>query len=318
MAAACEIIQETFPDSTIAQLTAQNARPGNETVYVEFTDRAPVYAKVDLDDMGRVRREIAAVRYAARHASVNVPEIVRANSDGALPFMITTPLAGTLMNNRWTVGADRAELLRSVGATIGATHSAQHADCGVITGWRDDSLHVEEDSWTETLCATVRSRVANEFSDRFTDIPDDLIDIIRAIDPTVDAQSVTLLHGDPSRINIHVEPNGLLDWERALVGDPVLDIVETMFHHLGQPDVDESERPALREALLTGYRTQCGAVPPQLDTYEPLYKAIAHLLVPQTFEKWAPDVDTPIDELEANVREEAYARMATAQAELVG
>ena len=110
-----------------------------------------------------------------------------------------------------------------------------------------------------------------------------------------------------------MESNGLLDWERALVGDPAFDLTETVFYHLGQPDIDDAERPNLREALFNGYRNQRGRLPAELETYEPLYRAIAHLLVPQTFDKWAPQAEAPINEIEANVREEAYSRMSAAE-----
>jgi aminoglycoside phosphotransferase (APT) family kinase protein len=312
-ATARELIVDVFPAQTIESIEPQNARPGNETVRVEFTDRDPVFAKLDLNAVGRIRREIAAVRCADSHASVNVPEIIAADPAAEAPYMITSPLPGELMNGRWTDGDDRQALLRAVGETVAAVHDARLDDIGPITGWDGRQLQIESMDWTETLCSTVRSRVDNEFSDRFSEIPADLLSTIQAINPEVDVDSATLLHGDPSRINIHLEPNGLLDWERALVGDPAFDLAETIFHHLGQPDVDDAERPALREALFDGYRTHRGSLPAQFETYEPLYRAIAHLLVPQTFEKWAPDVDIPTDELEANVREEAYARMATAE-----
>ena len=73
--------------------------------------------------------------------------------------------------------------------------------------------------------------VENEFSDRFSDIPDDLISTIQAINPELESDSAALLHGDPSRINIQLEPNGLLDWEWALIGDPAFNLTEMIFHH---------------------------------------------------------------------------------------
>lgn len=308
-----EVITDVFPDRTTERIDPQNARPGNETARVEFTDRDPVFAKIDLNAIGRIRREVAAVQCADKHASVTVPKIIATGPDAESPYMITRPLAGELMNERWTRGDDRVGLMRAVGETVAAVHDAQVADIGLIAGWDGRQLQIESLDWTETLCRTVRARVKSEFSPRFPDIPADLIATIQAIDPALATDSATLLHGDPSRLNIHLEPNGVLDWERALVGDPALDLTETIFHHLGQPDVDDAETPELRDALFDGYRNQRGSLPAQFETYEPLYRAIAHLLVPQTFEKWAPDVETPADELEANVREEAYSRMSAAE-----
>jgi aminoglycoside phosphotransferase (APT) family kinase protein len=307
------VVAEVFPDRTVERIDSQNARPGNETVRVEFTDHDPVYVKVDLDAVGRIRREVAAVRHADSHGSVNVPEILAADTAADSPYMVTSPLAGGLMNERWTAGDDREALMRAVGETVAAVHDAQVNAVGRIDGWDGTRLQIESMDWTDTLCTTVRSRVEEEFSDRFSDIPDDLLSTIRTVEPALDPEAAVLLHGDPSRINVHLDPNGLLDWERALAGDAAFDLTETIFHHLGQPDVGDAERPDLREALLDGYRDQRGHLPAQFETYEPLYRAIAHLLAPQTFDKWAPGADPPTDELEANVREEAYSRMAAAE-----
>ena len=152
--------------------------------------------------------------------------------------------------------------------------------------------------WTETLCAAVDERGTGWFCDRFADLPGEVIETIRAVEPTLDGVTPRLVHADPSRINLHVEPLGLLDWERALVGDPAYGLVEAEFHHLDQPDVDdEDERPALREALYAGYRDRRGELPSTLERYRPLYRAVAHLLVPQAFDDWAPDVDRPLAQL---------------------
>jgi aminoglycoside phosphotransferase (APT) family kinase protein len=307
------LVTREFPGHTIKTIDSQDDRPGNETVRVEFTNREPVYAKVDRNAAGRVRREAAAARCANKHASVNVPEVITADPDAEVPYLITSPLAGKLMNDRWTAGDNKEVLMRAVGETLAAVHDAQIDDIGTINGWDGSQLQIKSMNWTEALCATVHIRVENEFSDRFSEIPEDLITTIQAINPELERDSAALLHGDLNRINIHLEPNGLLDWERALVGDPAFDLTETIFHHLDQPDVDDAEKPNLREALFDGYRNQRGSLPAQFETYQPLYWAIAYLLMVQTFDRWAPQVDVPTDDLEANIREEAYSRMSAAE-----
>lgn len=306
-------VGDGLSNCTVESVETQNTRPGNETAYVEFANREAVYVKVATDTPARLRREIAATRHAGTNASVNVPHVVAANPDAEPPYMITTPLSGELMNDQWTAGEDREELMQAVGATVAATHDAQFAETGIIESWDDDHLQLKPMNWTDTLCSTVRRRAEDWFSDRFAELPEELIATIRTIEPTLDETSPTLLHGDPSRINIHLDPSGLLDWERALVGDPAFDLVETVFHHLDQPDVADTEKPALRDALYEGYRDQRGFLPEQLDTYEPLYRAIAHLLAPQTFDDWAPSVNAPLSELETKVRQEAHSRMSAAE-----
>ena len=181
------VVADAFSDCTIESIEPQNARPGNETVCVKFIDREPVYAKVDLNAVGRIRREVAAMCHADNYSPVNVPEIIAADPDADSPYMITSPLAGELMNERWTGGDDKEVLMRMVGKTVAAVHNAQLNDIGIIGGWDSSQLQVESMSWTETLCATVRSRVESEFSDRFSELPIDLISTIESIDPDLGA-----------------------------------------------------------------------------------------------------------------------------------
>jgi Ser/Thr protein kinase RdoA (MazF antagonist) len=306
-------LADALPDATPTDVDAQTTRPGNETARVAFADRDPVYVKVATDTGVRLRREVAATRYAGVHAGVGVPEVVAADVDAAQPYLVTAPLPGTLFNDPWTDGADREPLLRAVGRTLAGVHEARVARPGTVEGWADGDLVLGADSWTDALCRTIEWRVADWFADRFAALPGELVDLVREVDATLGDAPATLLHADPSRINVHLDPHGLLDWERALAGDPAFDLVEARFHHLDQPDVADDEQPRLREALLDGYRAERGHLPANYDRLEPLYWATAHLLVPQTFEEWAPDVDRPADELAADVRQEARSRMAAAR-----
>ena len=312
-------LASAFPDATVTEVDEQTTRPGNRTARVAFAERDPAYLKVQTDGDARIRREVAATRHAAAHAGLRVPTVIAADvrDDGnAPPYLATEPLPGTLFNEPWRGDGDREALLRHVGRAIGAVHDARFDAGGQITGWDGARATVDDRAWTETLCAAVDERGTGWFCDRFADLPGELIETVRAVEPTLDGVTPRVVHADPSRINLHVEPLGLLDWERALVGDPAYGLVEAEFHHLDQPDVDDDdERPALREALYEGYRDRRGELPPTLERYRPLYRAVAHLLVPQAFDDWAPDVDRPLDELEAEVREEAHRRLAAAREE---
>jgi len=97
------------------------------------------------------------------------------------------------------------------------------------------------------------------------------------------------------------------------VGDPVFDLVDAEGHLVDQIDVDDERRPRLRAALRDGYRERAGSLPAGFERRRPLYRVFAHLVVPQTFESWAPPVETPTEELAADVREEFDSRVATAR-----
>lgn len=309
-----DAVRAAFPDRTPASVEGQTTRPGNETALVRFEDADPVYVKTASDTTRRLVRETAATRYANAHCPIGVPTVIAADPDGDPPYLATEPLPGTPLNDPWTGGDDREPLLRRAGRAIAGVHEAQFDGPGVIVAGDTDGLELRGETWTEVLCETVRWRATDWFPDRFADLPDRLVETIREIDPAPDR--ATLLHGDCNRINVHLDPDGLLDWERALVGDPVFDLTDAVGHLVDQPDVDEDERAALTEALYDGYRERAGSLPAGVEDRRPLYRAIAHLLVPQTFEEWAPAVDRPTDELAADVREELDARLSRARSEM--
>lgn len=304
--------RDAFPDRTVDAIEPQVARPGNEVGYVTFERADPVYLKVATDTSRRLVRETAATRYAGRHCSIEVPTVVTADLDGDRPYLVTTPLPGTPLNDPWTGDGDRASLVRRAGRTLAGVHEARFDCCGTITGGDADSLAVEAGTWTETLCRTVECRAADWFPERFADIPERLVETIREIDPDIPGTS-TLCHADCSRINVHLDPNGLLDWERALVGDPAFDLVDAAGHLFEvQPDVEERETELL-DALEAGYRDRAGSLPEGIERTRPLYRVINHLLVPQSFEEWAPEAEGTEDELAAFVREEFDSRLADAR-----
>ncbi len=306
-------VRTALPGRTIDAVEDQTTRPGNETAGVTFADADPVYVKTATDTAVRLTREVAALCYAGAHCPMRVPAVVAADPAADPPYLVTDPLPGTPMNDGWTGDGDRERLLRETGRAIAGVHEPSFDRPGVIEGGDADGLELTGEDWTETLCATVEWRAGDWFPDRFADLPPRLVETIRAVDPEM-AGSPTLIHCDCSRINVHLDPGGLLDWERALVGDPAFDLVDATFHHLGQPDVDDDERPALEAALYDGYRERAGRLPPGIDELRPLYRAIAHLLVPQAFEDWAPRVeDRTMDVLAADVREEFDSRLERAR-----
>lgn len=301
-------LEVAVPERTVETVDPQTVRPGNETAKVTFVDAPAVYLKTATDTKRRLRREVAATRYAGAHCAVNVPEVVAADAEADPPYLLTAPLPGTPLNDYWTGEGDRERLLRATGRGLAGVHEARLDRVGVVEGGGPDGLDLVGESWTEVLCATVEWRASDWLPDRFEDLPERLTETVRAVEPTFGGRPA-LLHADVSRINLHVDPLGLLDWERALVGDPAFDLVDATEHHLGQPDVDDAERARLTDALHEGYRSVAGGLPAGLDRRRPLYRAVWHLLVLQAFEKWAPRVDRPTDELAGEVREEFHERI---------
>lgn len=309
-------VRAALPHRTVESIASRTNRPGNAVAYVTFTDADPLYVKTATDATTRLVAETAATRYAT-HCAVRAPTVVAADPDGDPPYLVTEPLTGTPLSEAWTGDRDRAALLRQAGRAIAGIHTATTDGPGVIVGGDAETLELAGASWADVLCRTVEWRTEDLFADRFADLPDRLVETIRAVEPTLEGPTPTLLHGDCTRSNVYLEPEGVIDWERGLAGDPAFDLVDAAYHLMGQPDVDDDERPGLVEALHAGYRDRAGSLPAGFDRRHPVYRAIAFLSVPQAFEEWAGDAPEPKEDLAAWVREEFEARLATAREEMI-
>ena len=303
-----------FPDRTVERIDAKDNRPGNETALVEFEDAERVYLKTATDDTHRLVRETAVLRYAAAHSGVGVPEVVAAAPDADTPYLATAPLAGTVTTDVWRDDdVDLEYLGRETGRALAELHEATFDRPGRVLGGDETDLDLAGEAWTDVLCATVEERANDWFADRFSDVPGRVIDVLRDASPLLDDAPNALLHGDAARPNIHVEPRGLLDWERALVGDPALDLVDSVSNNFDQPDVPDEAFPALRDAQYDGYREVTGSLPEGLGERRPVYRLFTYLLVPQAFDDWSAGADAPNDELEASVRSELDSRLEAAR-----
>lgn len=305
--------QTAFPDRPVDTIARTPTRPGNETALVTFADDASVYVKTATDTPMRLVRETAALRYAERRCAVSTPTVVAADPTADPPYLVTAPLPGSTLDEAWMEGADREALVRQAGYVIAGIHEAKCAHPGIITDGDGDCLDLTATTWTDTLCATVAWRASDWFADRFADLPGRLVETIRDLNPALDGTTPALLHADCSRRNIHHDPNGILDWERALVGDPAFDLEDAAGHLIDQHDVDDADRPGLRAALHDGYRERAGDLPAGLHGHRHLYRAMSYLLVPQAFDEWAPEVELPNDDLAADVRDEFDRRLERAR-----
>ncbi|WP_336035932.1 phosphotransferase family protein [Halobacterium yunchengense] len=309
-------VRAAFPRRSVAEVDERDTRPGNRTARVAFTDGDAAYVKTATDGTRRLVRETAATRYADAHCDVETPSVLAAAPDSDPPYLATEPVRGRALAASWPDAdtEERAAMVRRTGATIAAVHDAGFERSGRIAGGGPAGLDLEAAPWSETLAATVEERAADLFADRFADLPGELAAVVRDAADLLDDAPAALLHGDPSRSNCLLDPPGLLDWERAMVGDPALDVVDAASHLAEQPDVEEADRAVLRDALHDGYRSRAGGLPEGFAARRPVYRAVAFLLTPQTFELWAPQVDRPTGDLAAWVREEFQRRLDDARA----
>ena len=310
-----DALDAAFPDRFVERVDECDTRPGNRTARVAFADGEVVYLKTATDTTHRLVRETAATQYAGAHCAIETPAVVAADPDGDPPYLATAPVSGRPLAGPWADAdvEERADLLRDAGRTIAAVHEVTFDQPGRIVGGDADELELAVDAWSETLAATVEERADDLFADRFEAMPSRLAEVVRGAATLLDDAPAALLHCDLNRTNCRLDPRGLLDWERALVGDPALDLADAAGHLAEQPDVDEADQAVLRDVLHEGYRAHAGGLPVGFERRRPVYRAVAFLLTPQTFELWAPGVDQPTDELAAWVREEFDSRLAAAR-----
>ena len=309
-----DVLGAVFPQRRVSTIEERSSRPGNVTALVTFADGERLFLKTATDGGDRLVRETAATRFAGERCPVGVPAVAAADPRGDPPFLATRPLRGVALADRWETGdGTRERLLRRAGRLIAGVHEVRFDRPGRILGGDGTGLDVEEVSWSEVLAATVEERAADLYAARFGDVPDRLATVVRDAGSLLDEAPTTLLHGGPTRTNCRIDPPGLLDWERALVGDPGLDIADAIDRLVDRPDVGDGDRERLKRALLTGYRGRAESLPEGFDRRRPLYRAVAFNIVPKTFELWAPAAEDPTDDLEAWVREEFDARLARAR-----
>jgi len=301
------------PDRDVATVadTGGSANPGNRTVRVRFTDGETAYLKVAVDGDGtRLARAAATVRYAGEQTAVRVPTVLASDAEGDPPYLLTAPLSGSPVVDEWRSGSvdERADFLRGVGRALAGVHAARFDTSGRIVGGDSRELAVETAAWPDLVTDMVDQDGATD-GGRFADFPGRAAD---AVETHRDALALAADGGDrPTPVHLHNDPRpensflaagdvGLIDWEQAMVGDPVLDIVKAEGRFLGRPDIEGRER--LREALWDGYRDVGGGLPAGFDRRRAVYRVVTFLGVASGFDEWAPGVDEPIAELAGWVR----------------
>lgn len=310
------VLATAAPERSVERVasTDGSANPGNRTVRVRFADGEAAYLKLAVDgDRTRLARAGAVVRYVGELTPVRVPDVLASDSEGEEPFLSTVPLSGTPVVEAWQAGSvdERADLSRALGRTLAALHETRFEESGRIAGGGSEGLDVDPVLWPAMVAGMIDDEADFE-SERFGAFPARaraVVDSHRGsllLDAADEGRPTpALLHNDPRPENAFREGGeetvGLIDWEQAMVGDPVLDIVKAEGRFLRRPDIPERERS--REALFEGYRERAAELPPGFELRRSVYRVVTFLGVAEGFAEWAPDVDESTEELAGWVRE---------------
>lgn len=276
---ATPVVERAFPDRTVREVgdTGPSWNPDTATVRVAFATHPPAYLKCARDGDGeRIRRERAAIEFVADTTDVAVPTVLRADPDGQRPYLATEAMTGDSLLARWsgTDGETRRKLAAGVGRTLARVHEQRFDTAGRVVGGDGEGLRLDPAAWPDVLAESIRHTRAMTDATRYDDYFDRLLDALDGWrDRLTDAPAV-LLHGDPARPNAVVSAGsvGLLDWERAHVGDPVRDLYRARSQQFA-PTRGRAD-PAIVAAYHEGYAAVAGSLPDGYDQRRRVYEAV--------------------------------------------
>lgn len=308
-------LDAAFADREVREVgtTGPSWNETNETVRVTFTDGGSVYLKVARDGDGtRFARERAVTDYVAARTDVPVPDVLAVDANGKPPYLVTAPVDGTPLWQRWDAADDdeRRGLARAVGRALAHLHRLQFDGHGRFDGGGADGLSFDCRAWPDLLADDVRYMREQAPSPRFPGYYDDLLAAIAMNrDRLVDAPAA-LLHGDPARPNAVVDDGrvGFLDWERAHAGDPVRELCRARDQQLA--GLREPADPALVGSFHDGYRAVAGSLPDGDEERRPVYEAVRLTAPVGYFDNYLEFADIEASVLADWLREEMDDRLA--------
>ncbi len=209
------------------------------------------------DGAGDAAASEAMLHPLLRDHGIPVPQLVAAGRDGADPFAIFEWLDGVRLRDAANQEPDPARLVRAWADTGTALRRAHAID---LPQRRDGELRggrfvPSQGLWADTFAHDLRRHAAvlrgkaligEDDVRRIRVVADRAVAVIGVYTPS-------LLHGDAHAANVLVQDGtdgwalaGWIDWERAIVGDPALDLA--VFDVFTRAQVGETP-----EAFWSGY-----------------------------------------------------------------
>ncbi|OYR39085.1 aminoglycoside phosphotransferase [Halorubrum sp. Ib24] len=330
--AAAAALADAFPERSVERLTGVGPswNGANETVGVAFADGGRAFCKVAVDGDGtRIARELAVLRYLAAERPIAVPDVLAGDPDATVPYLVTAPAPGRELLDLWDeLGereggeADRAALLRRVGATLATLHAERFETHGEIVGSDGrGGLALDPAPWPDVLLKTIERTREIGTSERLGHHYDAVVDCVEANRDRLRDAPAALLHGDVAMPNLFVVGAGTgrdreaeagdgiapIDWELAHVGDPARDLVRAEDQLLNGFDERGPERYAA--ALRAGYAECADGLPAGFAARRPIYEVVRMLGRSGFVDQWTTYVDEPMADLVDRAEAEMEARL---------
>lgn len=189
-------------------------------------------------DRGLLLDEWAQGWLAAAGADTLAPRVhlVRFESDGApFDFAIIEMAEGTSLRELGdALLDDDQDVVAAIGAALRQTHAVEGSGAGPINVMgkerppRPDGVH---EQFSDYIDVRLREHIAACVQAGYVDagLADRIERLFARMRPALAGRPIRLLHGDPGIHNICWHPEAgritaLIDWEDALVGDPLFDI----------------------------------------------------------------------------------------------
>ena len=210
--------------------------------------RMVLYVKVyaDHEPAGRIAHSQADVRAQAEARGIYIPRPAAVFED--LNVVVMKEVAGHSMTQLLEGGPAQArEVTRIAAATMATYHGLTHGDpkartlSGEIARWRNNVPELDM------------------IAPAFADSVHGLLDTIERTTDHSDHVALCLIHGDakPTHLMMHGDQVGIIDFDRACLGDPALD-VGAFVAHFRKFDMRKKngERGPLTSLFLSEYEAQ--------------------------------------------------------------
>jgi aminoglycoside phosphotransferase (APT) family kinase protein len=181
----------------------------------------------------------------------------------------------------------KRSLLQSAGRQLGLLHSQTSFDSFGHFKYEHGGLEFrQEGSWPETFRKIILEEQASNFPDRFSHLKTLVENFVEESVHKLNAGNSALVHQDvrwPNIIAGRSEINSVIDWERAIAGDPYYDLAKT------EQSLLQFKRPETRESyrkhFLKGYR-DFKDLPDNWEEIRAFYRALRPVEAVWTFDGW--------------------------------
>ena len=198
----------------------------------------------------------------------------------------------------------KRELLRDAGKQLGLLHSQTDFDSFGHFKSEGNSLEFRtRGSWSEVFREIIIEQQADNLPERFSHLRSPIKEFVGDHITTIKPGRPSIIHQDfrwPNVLCGKRNIKAVIDWERALSGDPVYDFVKAEKSLLQFKRIDTRER--YLEYLVEGYRTEAN-LPEDWRWKRDFYRALRPVEALWTFEGWTKEMNEEKKDLMADRKE---------------